>query len=394
MGIGGGSGTSVSLPDVPIRLTARTMRILTRRRRGSGGPATSTTLARIRSALARPGLLIALAVGLALAVAGCGGAGSTASGSGDAGKAHARQRAALTAARRRRADAATPLRFAYRPLYALPAALRDPAFAAVGAGRFALLGGLDAADSSVAGIELAGLHGIDGTGALPGAQHDAQAAALGGRVFVFGGGDFTEYDHILGYDPASGAVTPAGALPSAQSDVAVTRSGATAYIVGGYDGTNWLTTIVAWRPGSGTRVVGRLPVGLRYAAVAVARGSLVVVGGSTPTGASDAVYRFDLRTHLVSRIGRLPDPVTHAGAATLGAFVYLVGGRSDVLDAQTAQVWSIDPATGRVRPAGRLPTPVSDAAVLTLGHAIVVAGGQSPTATQSAVGELVPVGFG
>jgi Kelch motif protein len=320
---------------------------------------------------------------IALLCAACGGSGHTATSSSS--------RAATT-----RAAAARPrprpvsVRLTYHPLYALPAPLRDPAFAVLAGGRFVMLGGLDAADVSSAGVEVADLHGARQASALPGPQHDAQAAALDGRVYVFGGGDTTELDHILRYDPNSGGVSQAGALPAPQSDVAVAASDGTAYVVGGFDGTNYLDTVVAWRPGSAPRVEAHLPVGLRYAAVAVAGGGLLVIGGSTPAAASDAIYRFDLITHQVRRIGSLPHPTTHGDAAVLGSSVYLIGGRGDLLNAQTSDVWAINPVTGRVRPAGRLPQPTSDAAVATIGPRIVVAGGQSPTSTLAGVGELVP----
>ena len=181
-----------------------------------------------------------------------------------------------------------------------------------------------------------------------------------------------------------------GALPRAQSDVAVTATGGTAYVAGGYDGTNWLNTILAWRPGSPVRVAGHLPVGLRYAAASAVAGRILIIGGSTPDGASDAVYRFDPASGQVREIGRLPQPITHASAATLGAFVYLVGGRGNDLGSQTADVLSIDPRTGAVRRAGRLPEPLSDTASLSIGGGILVAGGLTPTSTVAGVGELVP----
>ena len=92
---------------------------------------------------------------------------------------------------------------------------------------------------------------------------------LGGQVYIFGGGDIASYAHILRFDPASGTVAVAGALPRPQSDVAVTTIGGTAYVVGGFDGVTPLDTIVAWRPGGASRIVGRLPFAVRYAAVAV-----------------------------------------------------------------------------------------------------------------------------
>jgi N-acetylneuraminic acid mutarotase len=357
------------------------------------GGAASSSLAAIR-----PGVLrsvgVALALGATVCVPACGGGGggtsSHATASGAHKRAHAPAKAKVRAALGH--EAARPVTLRYRPLYTLPAPLRDPAYAALGGDRFAMLGGLDGSDVSVAGIEIADLHRVLHTGALPGPQHDAQAALLAGRVYVFGGGYTTELDHILMYDPGGGQTSPAGTLSAPQSDVAVAQAGGTAYVVGGYDGTNYLDTIVAWRPGRQPAVVAHLPAGVRYAAVTIAGSGLYVLGGVTPAGTSDAIYRFDLTTHQVRRIGTLPHPTEHGNAVTLGSTVYLVGGRGPGDSDQTSAVYAVDPVSGHVRPAGRLPKPTSDAAVMTIGQAIVVAGGQSPTGTLAGVGELVPAG--
>jgi len=209
-------------------------------------------------------------------------------------------------------------------------------------------------------------------------------------VYLFGGGEFTQYDHILRFDPGSGSVSQVGVLPRPESDVAVAAIGGSAYVVGGFDGLEALDTIVAWRPGSPARIVGHLPVALRYAAVVASGPDLVIIGGSTPTGASDAIYRFDPATGGVTQIGRLPRATTHAGAADLGGEVYLVGGRGETVDDRSSAVWAINPSTGAVRAAGRLPQPLSDAGVLAERGAIIVAGGHSPEGTDASVGELVP----
>jgi N-acetylneuraminic acid mutarotase len=138
------------------------------------------------------------------------------------------------------------------------------------------------------------------------------------------------------------------------------------------------------------RVAGQLPVGLRYAAATAVGGRIVILGGSTPTSASNAIYSFDPATGQVRTLGKLPQPITHASAATLGSFAYLVGGRGNNLGTQTATVWSIDPRTGAVAVAGRLPEPLSDTASLPLAGTIVVAGGLAPTTTVAGVGQLVP----
>jgi N-acetylneuraminic acid mutarotase len=325
---------------------------------------------------------------LALALAGCGG--SSGSSSSHSSAAISKRKHAAT---HRSVDVVSgaPSKLTYRPLYSLPAALRDPASAPLGGGRFVLIGGLNGADTSTTGIELGDLHGVMHNYSLALAQHDAQGAALGDKVYVFGGGSLSELDHIVSFDPASGSVSTVGALPHAESDVAVAQIGGTAFIVGGYDGTSWLNTILAWRPGSAVRAAGRLPVGLRYSAVTAVGGRLLIIGGSTPTAASDAIYSFDPATGGVRQIGKLPHPVTHGGAATLGSTVYLVGGRGNLLNSQTSSVLGIDPRTGAVKQVARLPQPLSDPGVLTVGNAIVVAGGLTrANAAVTSVGALTP----
>lgn len=285
---------------------------------------------------------------------------------------------------------AVPREVRYRPLYSLAAPLRDPAAVKLSGGRFALLGGLDAADVSVAGITVADMHKVIRTAALPLAQHDAQGAELDGLVYVFGGGADVELSHIISFDPVHGTVRQVGALPHAQSDVAVTATRDTAYIIGGYDGTRWLNTILAWRPGTPPKVIGHLPVGLRYAAATTAAGTVIICGGSTPTGASRAIYSFNPATGSVKTLGRLPSALTHAAAATLGGFVYLIGGRGNDLGSQTAAIHAIDPHSGRVRVVGRLPQPLSDLAAVTNGKTVIVAGGLAPSGTVAQVGEVAP----
>ena len=280
-----------------------------------------------------------------LAVAGCGAnmTTTTTMGAPAAHSSHAR------------ASTPLPVSLTYRRLFALPAPVQDPAVAALSGDRFVLLGGLDAADTSTAGVLVANLRGPIGSSSLPGAQHDAQAATLAGEVYIFGGGEFTQYDHILRFDAATDTVSAPGVLPTPASDVAVTQTGGTAYIIGGFDGANWLDTILAWRAGTTARVVARLPVPLRYAAAAAVNGKILIIGGTTPTGTSEAIYRFDPSTGMVRQIGRLAQPITHAGAATVGSSVFLVGGRGENLDSQTDRVWSVDPSSGAVHAAGRLP---------------------------------------
>jgi N-acetylneuraminic acid mutarotase len=270
----------------------------------------------------------------------------------------------------------------------LPAPLQDAAAVSLGAGRMVLLGGLDSSDTSTTAITVLDDGHVSGGASLPEAQHDAQGASLEGEVYVFGGGQFGSYDHILRYEPGDGRVSLVGQLPQPASDVAVTTIGSTAYIVGGYNGERALDTIIAWRPGGRPTVVGRLPMGLRYAAVAATGSRVTIAGGSTETGISRAIFSFDPATGKVTQIGSLPHPLTHASGASFGDAVYVIGGRGAALGSQTSAILAIDPDSGRVQDAGALALPLSDAAVAVVDGRIVLAGGQSATGTQSSIVEL------
>lgn len=316
------------------------------------------------------------AAGLTLGVLGCG------SGTGNTTSSSKHQRPARRVSGVQSVTVAT--------VGQLPAAVADPAAVSLDDKRLVLLGGLDSTDNSTASITVWNGGGAASGGTLPLPQHDAQAAQLGPDVYVFGGGETSSFDHILRYDPASGAVTQAGTLPTPASDVAVAALGGTAYVVGGYDGVNWLDSILSWRPGLAPQPAARLPFGLRYAAVTAAGSRLIIAGGTLSTGVSDAILSFDPGSGKVTQIGRLPMGLTHSSAAWADGRVLLIGGRQQVDGAQTNAILAIDPGSGRVRQVGTLPQDLSDAAVVRIGNRLIVAGGENAAGAQSSILALTP----
>jgi DNA-binding beta-propeller fold protein YncE len=274
----------------------------------------------------------------------------------------------------------------------LPARVQDAAAASTADRGVVLLGGLTAADTSTAAIRVAHATGARDRGVLPAALHDAGAVRLGASTYLFGGGDGSkQLDGIVRVNAATGATADAGRLPSPSSDQAAAELAGTAYVVGGYTGSRWLDTIVAWRPGTSARVVAHLPSPLRYAAVTAVDSRLLIAGGSLPNGsASDAVLAYLPAEHRVVRIGRLPGPTTHAGAAALGGVAYVVGGRGATLGSGTARVIAVDVRSRRIWRAGRLLTWRSDLSAATVGTRILLAGGRGPDGAESAISELVP----
>ena len=247
-----------------------------------------------------------------------------------------------------------------------------------------LVGGLTPADVSTDAIVTATPAGSQHVGRIPGALHDAAAAALGATTYVFGGGNgVAQLDTILAVDPRTGAAQPVGRLPAPSSDQSAAAIGRTAYVVGGYTGSRWLDTIVAWRPGGHAHVVAHLPHALRYAAVAAVGHRLVIAGGSLESGnASDLVYTYRPCAGRVTPLGRLPAPTTHAAAAALGSTVLVIGGRGATVGTPTNRIVAVD---RRVHVVGRLDAPLSDLAAVSTPSGVLVAGGRSFAGTVSAL---------
>jgi N-acetylneuraminic acid mutarotase len=264
--------------------------------------------------------------------------------------------------------------------------LQDAAVVTLPDGAVALLGGLDANDTSTSAVTVLAGNRVSMLAQLPLAQHDAQGALLGGKAYVFGGGQVSSYDHVLRLDPVTDSVSEVGVLPSRASDVAVTAARGDAYVIGGYTGERALDTILAWRPGQSAKLVARLPLSLRYAAAATIGGQVIIVGGSHGETAEDEILRFDPVSRSVTRIGRLPRPLTHASAVAFGSYLYVLGGRGTSPESQTSAILAINPLNGAVT----LPLALSDAAASVARGQILIAGGHSSSGTQSSIFALEP----
>ena len=285
----------------------------------------------------------------------------------------------LVPARRTTTAAPKASQLAVRVVGHLPTPAARVSVVALPEGEIAALGGLTAGGSSdqvLVGKPSALRH----AGTLPVATHDAAAALLGGRVFLFGGGQTTSFDAIDRLDPATGAVKRVGTIGEPLSDLGAATVGSVTYLVGGYTGATWATAIQRFVPGHVPSVVGRLPAGLRYAGVASLGGRVYVAGGATTAGTSSAILSFDPSRGSVRRIGTLPHPVAHGALVALGQSLYLIGG-TDAAGSPLATVVRIDPRTGKTTTAGSLPHPIADAGAAATGGAIVVVGGKSTNPT-------------
>jgi hypothetical protein len=241
-------------------------------------------------------------------------------------------------------------------------------------GSLLIIGGLN--QRSVTTAAVTRLNTVTGratrAGQLAAASHDAAGAVLGGRPYLFGGGVVTSLATVQSLQ-GRGTATVAGRLPAPRSDLSSVTLGGTAYLIGGYDGSAYAAAVLATSNGTAFRTVARLPVPVRYAAVAGTGRQIYVFGGQTPAGPSRVIQRISIRTGRAAVVGRLPAPVTGATAFTLGGRIFIAGGQA--AGGPTAAVLAYDPAQHTAAPAGRLPVPVSNAAAAVAGGAAFVVGG-------------------
>jgi len=271
-----------------------------------------------------------------------------------------------------------------RAPYRLPAPVEREVAVADG-GAVILAGGLDSSGASTGGVfrMSPGSGTLHSLGTVPQAFHDAAGAILGNALYVFGGGAAQSSASVQRFDLGTNTGRVVAALPRALSDIAAAQVAGGVYLVGGYDGHAPRAEIYRTRDGTHFTLVARLPLGLRYPAVAALGTQVVIAGGTSATGASNRVFVLDTRTGVVRQLGRLPAPVAHAQAFALGGTVYVAGG-VDANGNVTPSVTQIDPGSGRIA-AVRGSVPVSDGATVELPTSALVIGGANASGASGTI---------
>jgi hypothetical protein len=223
---------------------------------------------------------------------------------------------------------------------------------------------------------------ITAIGRLVRPVHDAAGVMLDGLRLVFGGGVTTQVAWVQRV-AVDGPGSVVGRLPAPRADLGAVVVGAEAIVVGGGAAGAADSRVLATSDGVHFRLVARLPIAVRYAAIA-AIGSLVfVVGGNASSGDVASIQVVDVAAGSARAVGRLPATVSHATAVAVQGGIVVAGGRHDGRALDLIQ--SIDPTTFAVRAIGRLPHPMSDAAGVSLGGTGYLIGGEDSSPLRSIV---------
>jgi hypothetical protein len=208
----------------------------------------------------------------------------------------------------------------------LPRATHDAAGAALPGGRILVLGG--GTTSVSAATQIATRGGASAGVGLPQARADASAVAVGGDVYVIGGYDGSAMDREVLATNNGRTYRAVAALPVPVRYAAVAALGSRIYVFGGL-GANGRPVDTVQLVDTATRtahIVGHLPRPLDGAAAGTLAGTIYVAGGSTGRAPTKAIYAFDPRARRFLYAGALRVAVANAGSAVRRGRLWIVGG--------------------------------------------------------------------
>jgi hypothetical protein len=165
-------------------------------------------------------------------------------------------------------------------------------------------------------------------GQLPTVRSDLGAVTIGDRAYVLGGYDGqAPLDSVLATGDGK-TFNRVAALPEPARYMAVAALGGKIYAFGGETASGGAgDAIQEVDPRAGTaRVIGRLPQPVSHAAAIVLGGRVYILGGEANGVADDRIWRFDPASRRVTPAGRLPSPLAGGAATTVGSTGYLIGG--------------------------------------------------------------------
>jgi outer membrane protein assembly factor BamB len=223
----------------------------------------------------------------------------------------------------------------------LASATHDAGAAMVGGRAMVFGGGEQTSVAAVQAIEPDGVATV--AGHLPGPRSDLSAVTAGGTVYILGGYDGAAYDASVLATTDGRRFRTVARLPEPVRYPAVAVLGGQIWVFGGQTPAGVTSVIQRVSPASGqATVAGHLPRPMTGGSAFTLGGAVYIAGGqvaatagaaataspAAPLATSSAVLSFDPRRGTVRTVGRLPVPVANAGVAVLGGTAFLVGGNN------------------------------------------------------------------
>jgi N-acetylneuraminic acid mutarotase len=219
-----------------------------------------------------------------------------------------------------------------RPAGSLSAPLHDAAATGLGGKVLVLGGGAATSTDTVQALPERASPQAQATatvvGHLPAVRSDLSAVTIGSKAYVLGGYDGTTPDPAVLATANGRSFSQVAELKVPARYLATAAVGGRIFAFGGETASGGATdAIQEIDPGKGTaRVVGHLPRAFSHAVAVVLGGEVYVLGGEANGVATDAAWRFDPASGRVSKAPPLPIAVAGAAAVGNGKAAYLLGG--------------------------------------------------------------------
>ena len=217
---------------------------------------------------------------------------------------------------------------------------------------------------------------------LPQPRSDATAATIGSRAYIVGGYTGSQPDATVLSTADGRTFRSVASLPVPVRYPAVAALGGKLFVFGGQavsgpQSGQPVDDIQAVDPGTGSAsVVGHLPEPLQGAAAAVLGGHIYLAGGDTSTPQTarpgvgttqlspavsphqpglttvSTIWSFDPVRKRMLVAGRLQVPVSHAGVSVLGSRAWIVGGETGGTQLSAVQMMTPNPSFGHAGATG------------------------------------------
>jgi hypothetical protein len=210
--------------------------------------------------------------------------------------------------------------------------LHDAAAALLGEKVLVFGGGTEASTDQVQSLAADASPAAPATGTaigqLPAVRSDLSAVTVGAKAYVLGGYDGSTPDPAVLATSDGRSFTHIADLEVPARYMAVAALGGRIYAFGGETGEGTPTdAIQVVDPASGTaRVIGHLPHPVSHAAAVALGGAIYVLGGEEAGGTTANAWRFDPRSERLSSATPLPRPIAGGAIAGSSSSAFLVGG--------------------------------------------------------------------
>ncbi|PSR33706.1 MAG: hypothetical protein C7B46_08865 [Sulfobacillus benefaciens] len=171
-------------------------------------------------------------------------------------------------------------------------------------------------------------------------------------------------------------------LPQGLSRFAIAYNGRTTYLVGGEGLAGASPDIYRISEQGQASLWSQLPIALVHPMAEVFQGALYVAGGTTASGAiSSTIYRIPLTNGRPEPWAKMPLGLTDGALVLLDHHLWLLGGSTG--SHLSNAVWVIDHHT--LIPTQSLPVPLAGFATAYFGNAVWILGGQTPQGLSSTI---------